>query len=76
VVGFALYIFLYFAVSFSIYYRYSYIDINHIIIQKISRALVAHAYNPSYSGDRDQEDWGLKKPITKQGWWSGSRCRL
>jgi hypothetical protein len=37
---------------------------------------VAHAYNPSYSGDRDQEDWGLKKPITKQGWWSGSRCRL
>jgi hypothetical protein len=21
---------------------------------------VAHSYNPSYSGDRDQEDYGLK----------------
>jgi hypothetical protein len=52
------------------------------------RAPVAHAYNPSYSGGRDQEDRGLKpvqatslwdsipkKPITKKGWWSGSRCR-
>jgi hypothetical protein len=49
---------------------------------------VAHACNPSYSGDRDQEDcslklaWAnslrdprLKKPITKKGWQSGSRCR-
>jgi hypothetical protein len=25
-----------------------------------SRALVAHAYNPSYSGGRDQEDHGSK----------------
>jgi hypothetical protein len=24
--------------------------------EKSSRALVAHAYNPSYSGGRDQED--------------------
>jgi hypothetical protein len=51
-------------------------------------ALVAHAYNPSYSGGIDQEGHGLKpawanslqdpiskKPITKKGWWSGSRCR-
>jgi hypothetical protein len=22
--------------------------------------VVAHTYNPSYSGGRDQEDWGLK----------------
>jgi hypothetical protein len=41
------------------------------------------ACNPSYSGGRDQEDHGskpawannsrdpiLKKPFTKQGWWS------
>jgi hypothetical protein len=46
----------------------------------------AHAYNPSYSGGRDQEDHGskpvqanssmrpyLEKPFTKTGWWSGSR---
>jgi hypothetical protein len=45
---------------------------------------VAHAYNPSYSEGRDQEDCSLKpaqanssqdpilkKPITKMGWWSG-----
>jgi hypothetical protein len=44
------------------------------------QASVAHAYNPSYSGGRDQEDRGLKstpanssqdpiseKPITKTG---------
>jgi hypothetical protein len=49
---------------------------------------VAHACNPSYSGGRDQEDHVLKpawannsqdpiskKPITKKGYWSGSRCR-
>jgi hypothetical protein len=48
--------------------------------------LVAHACNPSYSEDRDQEDPGLKSaqanssqdpilknPPQKQGWWSGSR---
>jgi hypothetical protein len=29
-------------------------------IKKVNgRALVAHACNPSYSGDRDQEDHGL-----------------
>jgi hypothetical protein len=49
------------------------------------QAPLAHAYNPSYSGGRDQQDCGLrakslrvlisKKPITKKGWWSGSRCR-
>jgi hypothetical protein len=26
----------------------------------VSQALVAHAYNPSYSGGRDQEDHGSK----------------
>jgi hypothetical protein len=26
--------------------------------------LVALAYNPSYSGSRDQEDWGLKPAQT------------
>jgi hypothetical protein len=47
--------------------------------------LVAHDYNPSYSGGKDQEDHGSmpgwanslqdpisKNPITKKGWWSGS----
>jgi hypothetical protein len=47
---------------------------------------VAHAYNPSYSGGRDQEvlcskstqanslrDPILKNPITKKSWWSGLR---
>jgi hypothetical protein len=51
-----------------------------------SQMLVAQACNPSYSGNRDQEDLGsnsaransspdpiLKKPITKKGWLSGSR---
>jgi hypothetical protein len=50
-----------------------------------SQALVVHAYNPSYSGGKDQEDPGskldpgkqferpyLKKPITRKSWWSGS----
>jgi hypothetical protein len=45
---------------------------------------MAHAYNPSYLGGRDQEDCGskptranssrdplLSKPITEKGWWSG-----
>jgi hypothetical protein len=53
-----------------------------------SQALVAHAYNPSYSGGRDQEDCGskpsqasslqdpiLKKPSQTKDWWDGSRCR-
>jgi hypothetical protein len=51
-------------------------------------ALIAHICNPSYSRGRDQEDQGLKpsqansskdpitkKPTTKKGWQSGSRCR-
>jgi hypothetical protein len=29
-------------------------------IQSMSRVLVAHTCNPSYSGSRDQEDLGLK----------------
>jgi hypothetical protein len=46
----------------------------------MSQVLVAHAYNPSYSGGRDQKDLGskpaqanslrdpiLKKPLTKKG---------
>jgi hypothetical protein len=50
--------------------------------------LVAHAYNPSYSRGREQEDCGLKlawakqlvkahleKTQQKNRWWSGSRCR-
>jgi hypothetical protein len=54
-----------------------------------SWVLVAHACNPSYSEGRDQEDcsskpaWAnivpqdpiSKKSFTKEGWWSGSRCR-
>jgi hypothetical protein len=48
---------------------------------------MAHTYNPSYSGGRDQEDGGLKPaqanssqdPVSKKpsqkrkGWWSDSR---
>jgi hypothetical protein len=53
-----------------------------------SRAPVAHASNPSYSGGRDQEhhsskpaqENSLQNPISKnpsqeKGWWSGSRCK-
>jgi hypothetical protein len=32
----------------------------------VSQALVAHAYNPSYSGCRDQENQGLKPAQAKQ----------
>jgi hypothetical protein len=51
------------------------------------QAPVTHTCNRSHSGGRDHEDWGskpvpvnslrpyLKNPITKKGWWSGSRCR-
>jgi hypothetical protein len=62
--------------------------VNAKMISIESWAPVAHTCNPSYSGGRDQEDPGLKpvrgnssgdpiskKPITKMGWWSGSRCR-
>jgi hypothetical protein len=44
---------------------------------------VAHTYNPSYSGGRDQKDQGSKPALAKKkkknhtkkkGWWSGSRC--
>jgi hypothetical protein len=59
------------------------------LLQKLTqgRVLVAHACNSSYSRGRDQEDhsskpaWAnssqdpiLKKPFTKKGWWSSSRC--
>jgi hypothetical protein len=63
-------------------------QIKGVEIDAGSWALVAHICNPSYSGGRDQEDHGskpawahspqdpiLKEPITKKGWWSGSRCR-
>jgi hypothetical protein len=56
--------------------------------QKVSRVLVVHASNPSYSRSTDKEDrlskpaqangWQdpiLKKPFTRKGWWSGSRSR-
>jgi hypothetical protein len=59
-----------------------------IIILKISQMLVAHTCNPSYSGGRHQEDYGLisvranslwdpisKKTHLKKRWWSDSRCR-
>jgi hypothetical protein len=55
----------------------------------LSRLLVAHASNPSYSAGRGQEKSGSKpawansswdpiskRPITKKDGWSGSRCRL
>jgi hypothetical protein len=31
-----------------------------LISRTASQTTVAHAYNPSYSGGRDQEDFGLK----------------
>jgi hypothetical protein len=62
---------------------------NCFLIVRTSQAMVAHFCNPSYSRGRDQKDctskivqanssWGLilKKPFTKKGWWSGSRCSL
>jgi hypothetical protein len=33
--------------------------------QKLSWVLVAQAYNPSYSGGRDQEDYGSKPALGK-----------
>jgi hypothetical protein len=55
--------------------------VNKIKLRIVSWVLMAHAYNPSYSGGRDQEDrcskiaWEnsllepiLKKVITKKGW--------
>jgi hypothetical protein len=52
----------------------------------LGQVLVAHAYNTNYSGGRYQEDHSSKPaqanslqdliskiPITKNGWWSGSR---
>jgi hypothetical protein len=65
----------------------TYPEILHFIDFKthIGQAPVAYAYNPSYSGGRDQEDCSSKpaqvnssqdpiskKTITKKGWWSGS----
>jgi hypothetical protein len=51
---------------------------------QLNVSMVANTYNPSYSGGRDQKDQSQprqivtetlsqKKPITKKGWWSGSR---
>jgi hypothetical protein len=34
----------------------------YLIHRKMSCMLVAHAYNPSYLGGRDQEDHGSNKP--------------
>jgi hypothetical protein len=64
-------------------------EVGELRVQGHSLAWVTHAYNPSYSSGRDQEDCSSttsvgnylvrpyleKKPITKKGWWSGSRCR-
>jgi hypothetical protein len=60
-----------------------------IKISRSSRALLTHAYNPGYSGGRNQEDHGsklapgksftrpcLENPITKKSWWSGSSLRV
>jgi hypothetical protein len=57
--------------------------------QKLSQALVVHACNSSYSEGKIrrnsvwsqpsqtvQETLSQKKPITKKGWWRGSRCKL
>jgi hypothetical protein len=33
---------------------------SHLNIDEYHQALVAHTYNPSYSGGRDQEDRSLK----------------
>jgi hypothetical protein len=64
--------------------------LNVYINKIICQVPVAHAYNPSYSGGRDQEDHGLKpaspwqivlkilfwkKLNTKKVWWSGSSGR-
>jgi hypothetical protein len=35
-------------------------------LNRTNWALVAHTYNPSYSGGRDQEDCGLKLALDKQ----------
>jgi hypothetical protein len=53
-------------------------------MHQTSQVPVAHTYNPSYTGGRDQEDRGskpvpkivpwdpiLKTPIPKKGWWGG-----
>jgi hypothetical protein len=60
----------------------------HLNKRFTSQLQVAHTYNPSYSGARDQEDHSLKPAganssgntiskitITKKGWWSGLRCK-
>jgi hypothetical protein len=65
--------------------------VNYVCLkEKVSWVLVTYAYNPSYSGGRDQDNWrskpawgntatrpylGKKKKITKKSWQSGSRCR-
>jgi hypothetical protein len=53
---------------------------------EMGQAQLAHAYTPSYSGGRDQEDRDLPRQMStrpcleknhhkKKGWWSSSRCR-
>jgi hypothetical protein len=55
---------------------------------QICQASVAHTYNPSYSGGRDQEDCSLKPALAnssqdpilkilniKKGWWKDSSGR-
>jgi hypothetical protein len=84
-----------------IFWKYSFItpllcakpyrDTSKYSVQELpsSQAPVAHAYNPSYSGGRDQKDRSLKParadswkdPISKlpnaeKGWWSGSSGRM
>jgi hypothetical protein len=52
-------------------------------LKVVASQLVAHACNLSCLGDKDQVERSLrpawatisKKPITKTGWWSGSRFR-
>jgi hypothetical protein len=54
-------------------------------LHRKGEAQVAHTCNLSYSGGRDLGSKPsrvnsstrpyLKQPITKRGWWSGSRCR-
>jgi hypothetical protein len=65
------------------------VNVYQLVLKKERRkAGLAHTYNPSHSGDGDQEDHGskpawadsakdliLKILNTKQGWWSGSSGR-
>jgi hypothetical protein len=74
-------------VNFALLRQFS-VSLSLIIIPVVFDGLISNNCNPSYSGSRDQKNWGLnpvlanssqtlskKKPITKKGWWSGLRCR-